>query len=123
MQLKVYLGVALVVPLLSGLTTRAGLARVHYPLPLELAVSLVLLVWGREGWSIRFASFGMKLFNNKNGLFSSLQFFSIANQNAKSTFNSFNTITIRRDKSQQDTGAAPAAMRFLLSMPCALCMC
>merc|ERR1719205_403666 len=38
------LGVALVVPLLSGLATRAGLARVHYPLPLELAVSLVLLV-------------------------------------------------------------------------------
>merc|ERR1719204_325006 len=38
------LSVALVVPLLSGLTTRAGLARVHHPLPLELAVSLVLLV-------------------------------------------------------------------------------
>merc|ERR1719204_1262421 len=38
------LSVALVVPLLSGLATRAGLARVHYPLPLELAVSLVLLV-------------------------------------------------------------------------------
>merc|ERR1719334_623275 len=38
------LGVALIVPLLSGLATRAGLARVHYPLPLELAVSLVLLV-------------------------------------------------------------------------------
>merc|ERR1719204_478514 len=38
------LGVALVVPLLPGLATRAGLARVHHPLPLELAVSLVLLV-------------------------------------------------------------------------------
>merc|ERR1719229_1393420 len=38
------LSVALVVPLLSGLATRAGLARVHYSLPLELAVSLVLLV-------------------------------------------------------------------------------
>merc|ERR1719270_1344735 len=38
------LGVTLVVPLLSGLATRTGLARVHYSLPLELAVSLVLLV-------------------------------------------------------------------------------
>merc|ERR1719370_1315882 len=37
------LSVALVVPLLSGLATRAGLTRVHYPLPLKLAVSLVLL--------------------------------------------------------------------------------
>merc|ERR1719166_748374 len=47
------LGVALVVPLLSGLATRAGLARVHHPLPLELAVSLVLLVsFILHSWSL-----------------------------------------------------------------------
>merc|ERR550525_1320298 len=38
------LSVALVVPLLPGLSPEAGLARVHHPLALELAVSLVLLV-------------------------------------------------------------------------------
>merc|ERR550519_1563658 len=38
------LSVALVVPLLPGLSPGAGLARVHHPLALELAVSLVLLV-------------------------------------------------------------------------------
>ena len=47
-----YLSVALVVPLLPGLSPGAGLARVHHPLALELAVSLVLLVWGSTDYSL-----------------------------------------------------------------------
>ena len=41
---NVYLSVALVVPLLPLLAPRSSLARVHHPLALELAVSLVLFV-------------------------------------------------------------------------------
>ena len=99
-MLEAYLSVALVVPLLPHLPPRAGLARVHHPLALKLAVSLVLLVWG---WD--------RLLSSQN--------INLTFQDADVKIQPNVSKEYEPQYNKEVTGASPAAMRLLPSQPCA----